>query len=90
MTHKNISASVASAMGIDQSLSKQMEKAMVGTLLDYCCNLEAVAIPGFGTFMPIKSDERIVRDAEGKTFLLPPSIELKWRPSVMLRKHFVS
>lgn len=90
MAHKNISASVASAMGIDQSSGKEIETAMVRTLLDYCSNLEAVAIPGFGTFMPIKSDERIVKDAEGKSFLLPPSIELKWRPSVMLRKHFVS
>ncbi len=90
MAHKNISASVASAMGIDQSSGKEIETAMVRTLLDYCSNLEAVAIPGFGTFMPIKSDERIVKDTEGKSFLLPPSIELKWRPSVMLRKHFVS
>lgn len=90
MAHKNISASVASAMGIDQSSGKEIETAMVRTLLDYCGNLEAVAIPGFGTFMPIKSDERIVKDTEGKSFLLPPSIELKWRPSVMLRKHFVS
>lgn len=81
---------MASAMGIEQSSCKEIETAMVGTLLDYCSNLEAVAIPGFGTFMPIKSDERIVKDAEGKSFLLPPSIELKWRPSVMLRKHFVS
>ena len=81
---------MALAMGLDQNAGKQIESAMVDTLLEYCSNLDGVAIPGFGTFTPVKSDERIVKDSDGKTFLLPPSIELKWRPSVMLRKHFVS
>ena len=81
---------MAAAMGLDQNAGKQIEATMIATLLNYCSNLESVAIPGFGTFTPIKSDERIVKDADGKSFLLPPSIELKWRPSVMLRKHFVS
>ncbi len=77
-------------MGIDSNTAKQLESAMISNMLEFCCELDAVAIPGFGTFTPEKNDERIVTDANGKSFLLPPSIELKWRPSVMLRKQFLS
>lgn len=81
---------MAAELGVDAEECKKLEAAMVNVLLNCSCNLDAVAIPGFGTFTPEKSDERIVSDSEGRRFLLPPSVEIRWRASVMLRKNVVS
>lgn len=90
MAQKNICSKVSTAIGVDTEECKKLETAMVNVLLSCCCNLDAVAIPGFGTFTPEKNNERIVSDSNGKRFLLPPSVEIKWRASVMLRKNVVS
>lgn len=45
-----------------------------------------VAIPGFGTFAPVKTDEFIENTADGKRYLIPPSIKLEFKTSVLLRK----
>jgi nucleoid DNA-binding protein len=38
-----------------------------------------VAIPGFGSFVGVKHDEKIVRDlTSGNRLLLPPAIELEF------------
>ncbi|MDE7407300.1 MAG: HU family DNA-binding protein [Muribaculaceae bacterium] len=48
---------------------------------------DSVAIPGFGTFTPIKSDEQIVTDrSTGKKLLLPPELTLNFSSSSVLRK----
>lgn len=90
MAQKSIHSKVAAEMGLEAADGKKLEATMVKVLLNCCCDLDAVAIPGFGTFMPEKNDEKVVTDASGKSFLLPPSIVLKWRASVMLRKNVVS
>ena len=49
--------------------------------------LDSIAIPGFGTFATVKTDESIVTDAEsGRRTLVPPSIRMIFQPSVVLRK----
>lgn len=49
--------------------------------------LDSVAIPGFGTFSTVKTDESVVTDAAtGHRTLLPPSIRMSFQPSVVLRK----
>lgn len=49
--------------------------------------LDSVSIPGFGTFTTEKYDERIVDDADsGKRVMLPPSIEMRFKSSVVIRK----
>ncbi len=49
--------------------------------------LDSVAVPGFGTFSTVKTDESIVTDAAtGRRTLLPPSIRMSFQPSVVLRK----
>lgn len=61
-------------------------ECMAKVLKAYCTNLDAVAVPGFGTFTPVKNDERIVSTGAGKRMLLPPSIEVTFKSSVVLRK----
>lgn len=54
-----------------------------------CADMDSLAIPGFGTIQPVKSDEVIVTDSDGNRTLLPPSIKLTFKESVMLRKKFM-
>ncbi len=49
--------------------------------------LRALAIPGFGSFVPVKHDEQIVNDlAGGKRLLLPPEIVLEYVPGSAMRR----
>ncbi len=49
--------------------------------------LESVAIPGFGSFTPVKHEERVETDAEsGRRTLLPPHIAVNFIPGSKLRK----
>lgn len=50
-------------------------------------NLDSVAIPTFGTFVPTKHDEEIIDDlATGGKMLMPPEITLEFNPGGMLLK----
>lgn len=64
---------------ITDALSKLMSE--IGSELD------SVAVPGFGTFSSVKTDESIVTDpATGERTLVPPAITMHFQPSVVLRK----
>ena len=57
---------------------------------DRCGNMDTIAIPGFGTFEPIKENERISTDlSTGKRLLLPPQITLSFQLSAILRKKLI-
>ena len=71
------------------------ENAEVSTLVEGLCKvfrecgsvLDSIAIPGFGTFKSVKTDEVIVFDETiGKRTLLPPAIRMEFAPSIVLRK----
>ena len=56
-------------------------------ITEQCGERNAVALPGFGTFEGIKHDEKIIEDLDsGHKMLLPPSVELSFKTSGMLRK----
>lgn len=61
-------------------------EAIVKTLGELCGGLDAVAVPGFGTFQPVKTDERVITSADGSRTLLPPAINVEFKSSVLLRK----
>lgn len=61
--------------------------ALATVLREKCGSMNSVAIPGFGTFVPIKEEEKIATDlSTGKRLLLPPHISLIFQPSFILRK----
>lgn len=61
-------------------------KAIVDALGDFCAQGDSVAIPGFGTFQSVKTDEHIATADDGSRLLMPPAIEVEFKPSVVLRK----
>lgn len=66
-----------------------MEK-LPEVMLDCAKELDAIAIPGFGTFFSEKQDERVVTDkTNGENVMLPPQIKYGFKSSVVLRKKFV-
>ena len=50
-----------------------------------CGNLSTVAIPGFGEFVPVKDEERVELNADGKRMLLPPQVRLTFEPSSIFK-----
>lgn len=74
------------------------ETTEVTTLVEGLCkifrecgaDLDSVAIPGFGTFRSVKTDELITTDqATGKRTLVPPAIRMEFAPSIVLRKKLI-
>ena len=59
---------------------------VIDALGDFCAQGDSVAIPGFGTFQSVKTDEHIDTDNEGRRMLIPPSITVEFKSSVVLRK----
>ncbi len=56
-------------------------------LRDSCAELDSVAIPTFGTFVPVKHKEEIVSDlSTGRKMLLPPEIKIDFQPGGLLQK----
>lgn len=55
-------------------------------LKEKCANQESVAIPGFGTFVPVKQMEYVktIQDT-GKRMLFPPRIDLHFEASTKLK-----
>ena len=86
MTQDELINLLAEKEGVSPSVTGLMVKTVAECIADNCRRMDAVAIPGFGTFQPQKSDERIVVDKSGARTLLPPEISLLFRSSVLLRK----
>lgn len=62
-----------------QGLSMTIRKA--------CSELDSVAIPTFGTFVPVKHDETVSTDlSSGKRMLMPPEVIVEFHPGSMLLK----
>lgn len=89
MTHKELLKRLAEKAGCTPKEAEEMLAATGSALADLCGAMDAVAVPGFGTFTPVKCNETVTTDAvTGKTMLVPPSISLSFHPSVLLRKQF--
>ncbi|MDE5929311.1 MAG: HU family DNA-binding protein [Muribaculaceae bacterium] len=67
---------------------QRLTEALASILRDRCSNMATVALPAFGNFTAVKTDEHIGSDPDsGKTMLYPPAITLTFTPGAMLKKH---
>lgn len=88
MTTKLIS-SLAEHYGLTADECKTRLSVLSNVITGLCADLDSVAIPGFGSFQPVKHEEKLVADATGRRFLVPPCIKVGLKSSVVLRKKFV-
>ncbi len=90
MNQEDLIAKLAQSAGFSAGESKKVLESFVRTVRAACKSGDTVAIPGFGTFQPLKTGEQIVFDASaGKRFLIPPSVKVIFKSSVVLRKKLI-
>lgn len=83
----NFISELAHRVGRDRKSTEMLLDALVKSLLQHCGELDSIAIPSFGNFESVKHNEQIVSDrSSGHRILLPPEIELTFRPAGKLRK----
>jgi len=87
MDNKTIVSNLSQKLGRDPKEISALIDGLATIIREKCGNLSDIAIPGFGTFAPIKEDEKVITDlSTGKNILLPPQISLNFEPSIVLRK----
>lgn len=90
MARTEITDRLAEATGHPEAEIETLLDGFVEVLKN--CNIEgdSVAIPGFGTFTPVKTEETVRTDVEsGKRFLIPPAVNIRFKSSVLLRKKLI-
>lgn len=87
MSNEKIVEELSRRLDIPSSQVEATLRALSNCIREYCCKLDTVAIPGFGTFQPVKYAEKIQTDlSTGKQMLMPPVVEVEFKSSVVLRK----
>lgn len=87
MDSRQLVAAIARQNGLDARVVADAVEAVTSALAGHCAVLDTVAIPGFGNFVAEKTDEHIVVDPVTlDRTLMPPAINVGFRPSVILRK----
>ena len=87
MDSRQFAATISRNTGLDAKTVALAIDSIAIILSGECADLSTVAVPGFGNFIPEKKDEEISVDPGTlERTLLPPSISVSFRPSVILRK----
>ncbi len=86
MENKNFITTLSKRLKQDSDTTATLVSALTSAITDICSDMDSVAIPGFGTFQPLKTDEHVETDENGLRRLMPPSIKLTFKDSILLRK----
>lgn len=79
---------VAHRMDCDTKCVSELMAAFASIVRERAAELDIIAIPGFGNFVPVKRSERIEADSStGKLMLLPPKISVEFVAGSILNKH---
>lgn len=88
MKRNNFTSELSQICGVEPESIEKIVNAMAQVLAQAALERDTIAVPGFGTFYPVKTDEyETLDEASGKRMLQPPHIDLRFRPSVILRKN---
>ncbi len=86
MDTKQLTSILAEKTGLTPAAAGTVLTAFNEIISENCARLNSVALPGFGTFSPTKTDEYIVADPDGGRTLMPPAVKVQFNPSIVLRK----
>ena len=90
MDKKAIISFLAKQLSRDNKDISLLLDGFISALKENLSDLNIVAIPGFGEFVPEKQEEQIKTDSNtGKQMLLPPQITVSFKTSVALRKKII-
>ena len=86
MDNKELISRLSMTSGQSTEVVSNKIETVARILKNFCKEMDAVAVPGFGTFQPVKENEMVIAGEDGGSTLLPPAIEVKFKSSVILRK----
>ena len=86
MDQRTLTNRIARNLDIDAKDVSMLGDAMADIFQDVLADCDTVAIPGFGTFSGVKTDEHEALAANGTKVLMPPSISVVFEPGSRLRK----
>lgn len=90
MDNKKFIEELSSRLDISLATVNALIEALCKEFADKSANLDAIVVPGFGTFEPKLREERVsLHPASGKRLLVPPRIFLQFKQSPVL-KHKVN
>lgn len=87
MDYKQFRKELCTLTGRTPSDVDALTEGLAMIIRESCADMDAVAIPTFGTFQPVKHQESVVDDlSTGKKMLVPPEITVEFRPAAVLLK----
>ena len=87
MDSKKFTEELSSRLDISISSVNALIDELTKELTQRASNLDAIVVPGFGSFEPRLREERIsVHPASGKRLLVPPRIYLSFKTSPVLKQ----
>lgn len=87
MDNKTIINKLSAKLGKSREDVGKLLEGFVAVITESSCELDSIAIPGFGTFVPVKSEEYIaINPSNGKRTLYPPHVEMSFTSSNVLNK----
>jgi DNA-binding protein HU-beta/integration host factor subunit alpha len=90
MDNKSFISTLAKRIGRENKDVTVLVEGLSAIIKEHCGNMESIAVPGFGNFVPQKQDETISIDhSTGKRMLLPPEITLSFTASGKLKKQII-
>lgn len=88
MDNKQFITRLSKKSSIDYKETASLIASISTAIADILGNGDSIAIPGFGTFSPVKHDEEIRVDlSTGKRILFPPCLTVAYTQSSILNKH---
>ena len=86
MNHKTFITGLSRQLGLETDAVDRLTDALVNAIKTSACDLDSIAVPGFGRFDAVKTDEYIAVDpSDGINKLFPPSVTLSFTPGSMLK-----
>jgi nucleoid DNA-binding protein len=87
MDNRSFNTNLTQRLDTDAKTATGMADALTDLLRNHLAQLDTIAIPGFGTFIPAKTDEYIATDSvTGKRSLMPPAVSITFRAGSRLKK----
>ena len=88
MDNNTFIAGLARQIGKEPAEVKTLTTELTESIKEVLCNLDSIAVPGFGKFEAIKKEEFVdVDKTDGITKLFPPSITVNFTAGSSLKKH---
>ena len=88
MDYKQLRKRMATAMNREPKDIDALTEGLGIIIREAAANMDSVAIPTFGTFVPVKHPEEVVNDlSTGRKLLCPPEMVLTFTPGGVLRKN---